>query len=78
MIKIRNKETGTLLGTISEQDLQFLIDNLEEEWAEDTDYYINRATIEMLKKRGASTGLVSLLESALGERDGIEIQWSRS
>ena len=39
MIKLSDKKNGAPLGTISEDDLQFLIDHLEEEWAEDTDYY---------------------------------------
>ena len=49
MIQLRNKETGSLLGSISEEDLQFLIDNLEEEWEEDTDYYLNRETLDLLE-----------------------------
>ncbi len=51
MIRLRIKETGTELGSITEEDLQFLIDNLEEEWEEDQDYYLNRQTLEMLKGR---------------------------
>ena len=54
MIQLRDKENGVTLGTISEEGLQFLIDNLEEEWAEDTDYYLNRTTFEMLKNKGVS------------------------
>jgi hypothetical protein len=77
MIRLRNKETGDDLGSISDQDLQFLIDNLEEEWEEDKDYYLNRQTLEMLQGRGASAALVKTLESAFGERDDVEVEWSR-
>lgn len=77
MIQLRDKASGTLLGSISEEDLQFLIDHLEEEWDEDTDYYLNRATVELLKEQGASQGLVDLLERAMGDRDDVEIEWSR-
>ena len=31
MIQLRDKESGEVLGAITEDDLQFLIDNLEEE-----------------------------------------------
>lgn len=78
MIQLKNKETGSLLGSITEEELQFLIDNLEEEWEEDTDYYLNRTTLEMLMDRGASQSLLEILERAMGDRDDIEIEWSRS
>lgn len=78
MIQLRDKETGSLLGSISEEDLQFLIDHLEEEYDEDTDYYLNRATLDMLKKEGANDALIALLESALGDREDVEIEWSRT
>ena len=35
MIQLRDKASGELLGSISEEDLQFLVDNLEEEWEDE-------------------------------------------
>jgi hypothetical protein len=78
MIQLRDKVTGSLLGSISEEDLQFLIDNLEEEWEEDTDYFINRTTLEMLVNLGAPQHLTDLIEQAMGDGDDIEIEWSRT
>ena len=78
MIKLSDKDNGAPLGTISEEDLQFLIDNLEEEWAEDTDYYLNRTTFEMLKNNGAGQSLLDILEPVFKAREDIEIEWSRS
>ena len=77
MIEIRDKETGKLLGTISEEQLQFLIDNLEEEYAEDMDYYINAATLDMIEERGIDAGLLHLLRDALGTQEDMEIVWSK-
>jgi hypothetical protein len=77
MIALRDKDTGTDLGTISEDQLQFLVDQLEEEYAEDRDYYINRTTIEIMQQNGADPELINLLRGAIGDRDGVEIQWSR-
>jgi len=77
MIELRNKETGALLGNIDESDLQFLIDQLEEESKEDRDYYINRPTLETLKANGASEGLLKMLEAAMGGGDDVEGEWSR-
>ena len=77
MIEIRDKETGRPVGSLSESQLQFLIDQLEEESATDQDYYINRETIDMFAGLGADEGLLSFLRKALGEREEMEIQWSR-
>jgi len=75
MIKLYDKETGKLLGALREEQLRFLIDQLEEESSEDTDYYINKATIEMLVQAGADPDLVALLLQGLGEREEMEIRW---
>ena len=48
MIDLYNAETNQLLGSITEADLQVLIDALEEESSEDQDYYIDKATIEFM------------------------------
>jgi len=78
MIQLRNKETGALIGDITEEQLQFLIDYLEEESDEDTDYYLNRATLELLKEKGLDAPFLKLLEEAFGDREDLEIEWSRS
>jgi len=77
MIQLQVKDTGDVLGEISEEDLQFLIDNLEEESSDDTDYYIDRTTVELFQEAGASDKLIYLLEQALGDNDDAEIAWSR-
>ncbi|MCK6554862.1 galactosyldiacylglycerol synthase [Candidatus Binatia bacterium] len=77
MIELRDKESGSTLGTISDQQLEFLRDQLEEESPEDDDYYIDRATLDMLEEQGADRDLLDLLKRALGGREDMEIQWSR-
>ena len=77
MITLRDKENGATLGSISEDDLQFLIDRLEEEGAEDRDYYLNRTTFEMLKSEGAGKALLDILEPVFADREDIEIEWHR-
>ena len=63
-----------VLGTISEEDLDFLADNLQEEFEEDEDYYIDQATLEYLSEQGAGAHLLSVLNGALQDEDeGIEI-----
>jgi len=75
MIKLYNKETGQVIGEITEQQLQFLMDNLEEESEEDWDYYINPTTLEMLERNGADADLLGKLRAAIGDRKDIEIEW---
>jgi hypothetical protein len=77
MIKLYDKDSGAFLGNITETQLQFLMDQLEEESTEDTDYYINQATIDLFEDAGAEADLLALLRQALGSREGIEIQWVR-
>ena len=77
MITLTEKGTDKPLGQISEGQLQYLIDNLEEEWLEDQDYAVTPLLLEYLAEKGADTELVSLLRNALGGREEIEIVWSR-
>ena len=78
MIQLHEKETGVFLGTITDAQLQFLIDQLEEESADDTDYYIDHATLDLFEDVGADAALLALLRQALGTCEGIEIVWSRA
>jgi len=77
MIELKNEETGESLGSITEAQLQFLIDHLEVESDEDRDYYLNRTTLDALAGKATDPGVIELLRRALGERGEIEIEWSR-
>lgn len=76
MINLYDNRTDAPLGTISETQLQFLIDSMEEESTTDQDYYLEAATLDYLEARGADMALVTLLRGVLGDRDGITIRWS--
>jgi len=75
MIKISDKGTGSPLGTITEEQLQFLIDQLEEEHGEDRDYYLTIDTLDMLEQRGMDSELLDFFRHALGSRESMEIVW---
>ena len=77
MIHLHDKDTGAPIGTISEAQLEFLIDQLEEESREDQDYYINETTVDQFEQRGADPALVALLRKALAGRTEMEIRWTR-
>ena len=78
MIQLHEKETGIFVGTVTDAQLQFLIEQLEEESTDDMDYYIDHDTLDLFEARGAEAALLALLRQALGTRDGIEIVWSRA
>ena len=75
MAQVFDKDTGRSLGTITEDQLQFLIDQMEEESETDQDYYINRDLLNTFKENGIDADLLAMLENALGERDGMEVEW---
>lgn len=77
MIKLFNKETNQFIGEITETQLQFLIDNLEEESGNDVDYYINIPTIESFQENGAEPGLIDVLKKGLGSNEDMEIRYEK-
>jgi hypothetical protein len=77
MIDLYNAATNERLGSITEPDLQVLVDALEEESAQDQDYYIDAATIDLIADGKATEHLVRLLRGALGAADGVDIRWTR-
>ena len=77
MIDVYNKATNALLGSITEADLQVLVDALEEEASDDQDYYIDAATIDVIGDGRATEHLLQLLRTALGEAEGVDIRWNR-
>ena len=76
--KLKNKENGAVIGLINETQLQFLIDELEEESPDDKDYYLHRSQMNTFRDNGADKTLLSMLESAFGDGDELEIVWEKS
>lgn len=79
MIELRDKITNEPLGTIDDEELRFLVEELEEESESDRDYYIDADTIDMLEADGAPQSLLALFRRILGSQsqDGVEIVWQR-
>jgi hypothetical protein len=84
-IRLYIKHSGTLIGEISELQLQCLVDLLEEEDDQDQDYYVDADTLEMLGEEGADEALLALLRphvaqtsgDDLDDDEGIEIEWKK-
>lgn len=77
MIKLYNEGTGEEIGTISEEQLQFLEDELVEESDTDQDYAITPLTLGLFVEDGGDPALIEMLRGALGEQEEIQIRWRR-
>ena len=75
MIKLFDAANGVQIGSLTETQLQFLIDQLEEEDSADEDYFIDADTIDLLEEGGASETLVSILRKAVGDAEGIDVRY---
>ena len=78
MVELYDAGSGARLGQITDEQLQFLIDQLEEESDVDQDYYVNQDTVDMFESEGADAALVLLLRQALAGREDMDIRWERA
>jgi hypothetical protein len=74
-IGLYDKESGQRLMAITPAQLTQLQDAMEEEFAEDQDYYITADTLAYLAERGVDPELLEGLRAAIGTRDGFEMLW---
>lgn len=77
MIDVYNVATNQKIGSITEADLQVLVDAFEEESDDDRDYYITAATIDIIADGRATEHLLGLLREALGDAEGVDIRWQK-
>ena len=74
-IELVDTETSRPIGRITSAQLAWLVGQLEEESTEDRDYYIDGPTLDMLQDAGGDPALLSMLRTALGGREGMELRW---
>ena len=77
MITLYDEGTDAVIGAITEAQLKFIVEHLEEDSIADADYYINGMTIDGFEQDGADPGLLQLLRKALGDREDMDIRWER-
>jgi hypothetical protein len=76
VVDLYDTATNALVGTITEAELEYLREVLEEESLGDTDYYFSTDTIDLLTEDGGATDhLLKVLREALGKADGVELRW---
>ena len=67
MINVSNAKDELLIGTITETQLQFLIDNMEEESLEDQDYAITPMTLAYFEELGADPAIAGYAAPGSGK-----------
>ena len=75
MYQLIDNEHGDEIGIITEDQVQFLIDNLEEEGLEDQDYYIDSDALSFLAENGCDEELLTMLTEALEGRINIDVRY---
>ena len=75
MPRLIRLDTGDAIGTISDDHLKFLVEQLEQEHDDDKDFFIDRETMELLSDNGADPELLALLEKGMGDDDEMDIAW---
>ena len=74
-VTLEDAVAGTVVGAITESQLQELTSRLEEE--SDHEYFITGETVDMLQTAGADAGLIDLLRGAVGaDGSGRAIRWT--
>ena len=63
------------IGVITEDQIQFLIDNLAEAGVEDQEYYIDEETLDFLAESSCDEELLSLFTEALEERTDVTVHY---
>ena len=78
MVTLKDKNTNAWLGSVTYAQLQFLINELKDEYKNGQEYLVNRDSLEILKQQGAEAALTKVIEKALGDKDKVEFYWIKS
>ena len=75
MYRLMDIEHDNEIGVVTEDQVQFLIDNLEEEGVEDQDYYIDPESLSFLAENRCDQELLAMLTDALEDRININVRY---
>ena len=75
MPRLYRLDSGVNIGEVSAEQLAPLIKQLEDEHAQDAEYFIDRHMLELLSDNNVDPDLLALLEKAMGDDDEMDIAW---
>jgi len=73
MPRLIRLDTGDEIGTISDAQQAFLVAQLENDNTDDTDFLIDRDTLDLLSDNDADPELLALLEKGLAGDEDMSI-----
>lgn len=73
MPRLIRLDTGDEIGVITDAQRAFLVGQLEDDNEDDTDFFIDKDTIDLLSDNDADPELLALLEKGLAGDDGMDI-----
>ncbi len=73
MPRLIRLDTGNEIGTITDAQQAFLVAQLENDNEDDTDFFIDRDTLDLLSDNDADPELLALLEKGLAGDDDMSI-----
>ena len=74
MIKLYDADNEAEIGSITEEHMSVIQENLVEEMLDEYSYNIDAASIGSLETSGADGQLIAMLKRALGNRTSMEIR----
>jgi hypothetical protein len=75
MPRLIRLDTDDEIGIITDAHHAFLVGQLEDDDEDDTDFLIDRETIELLSDNDGDPELLALLEKGLGDDDSMTIRF---
>ena len=77
MYSIFDSAQGKLVGRLTADQLTALQRYMEEEFSDDTEYYLTSDDCEIMEEQGFDPDLVRTLRDALAGRDEMDIRYER-
>ncbi|MCX7110744.1 MAG: galactosyldiacylglycerol synthase [Proteobacteria bacterium] len=78
MNTLRLVDTKEVIGSVTDEELDEIVDALTEESDDDQDYYIDADTIEYMEVLDVSPHIIVMLKAALGGKESIEFEWVKA
>jgi hypothetical protein len=75
MVTLYDAGSGAKVGSITEKQLEALVSWMEEESAEDRDYYLTAEDCDLMGEQGLDPTLIEALRGALHGREDMDLRY---
>jgi len=77
MYKLYDSAQDKLVGRLNQEQLTALANYMEEEFSDDTEYYLTSDDCSIMEEQGFDPELVRVLRDALAGRDDMDLRYER-